>query len=215
VRSILENAGRHRALLATLILAGLRVSELCSLRWRAIDLAKGRLTVEESKTEAGEGRHVDLTPMLLGELKLHRAPNPDAGRDDLVFPTASGQKRDRHNVRSRILLPTIARANKARAKAELPPIQEGITNHTCRRTFASLLYEAEASPAYVMDQMGHTSASLALQVYAKKMNRQRETGSRVDALIGAEFGQQNGSNGDATAVPLSVEETPGSGIPLP
>ena len=33
-----------------------------------------------------------------------------------------------------------------------------MTNHTLRRTFAALLYEAGASPAYVMSQMGHTSA---------------------------------------------------------
>jgi integrase len=46
-------------------------------------------------------------------------------------------------------------------------IQEGVTNHTLRRTFDSLLYEAGASPAYVMAQMGHTSSPLALEVYAK------------------------------------------------
>ncbi|MFL5962090.1 MAG: site-specific integrase [Gaiellaceae bacterium] len=40
----------------------------------------------------------------------------------------------------------------------MPPIAERVTNHTLRRTFASLLYEAGASPAYVMSQMGHTSA---------------------------------------------------------
>jgi integrase len=68
VRSPLDAAGRHRALIATLILAGLRVSELCELRWRAVDLARGKLTVEESKTDAGTGRKVELTPMLLDEL---------------------------------------------------------------------------------------------------------------------------------------------------
>jgi integrase len=34
-----------------------------------------------------------------------------------------------------------------------------VTNHTLRRTFASLLHEAGASPAYGMSQMGHTSAA--------------------------------------------------------
>ena len=54
------------------------------------------------------------------------------------------------------------------------PIGAGRT-HSLRRTFASLLYEAGASPAYVMSQMGHTSASLALEVYAKKMARATAT----------------------------------------
>ena len=44
------------------------------------------------------------------------------------------------------LRPAIKAANEKRAKKELPPIQQGVTNHTLRRTFASLLYEAGASP---------------------------------------------------------------------
>jgi hypothetical protein len=38
------------------------------------------------------------------------------------------------------------------------------------------LDEAGASPAYVMAQVGHTSSALALEVYAKNMERQRDTG---------------------------------------
>jgi integrase len=78
-------------MLATMTLAALRVSEATGLRWRAVDTAKGTLTVEESKTEAGEGRKVDLTPMLREVLTLHRANSANAGPDDLVFPTSTGQ----------------------------------------------------------------------------------------------------------------------------
>lgn len=70
-----------------------------------------------------------------------------------------------------------------------------MTSHTLSRTFASLLYEAGASPAYVMSQMGHTSSALALEVYARKLERQRDTGDRMDALVrGAEWAQ-TGTNG--------------------
>ncbi len=34
-----------------------------------------------------------------------------------------------------------------------------------------------------MAQMGHTDASLALEVYAKVMERKRDTGERMDALL--------------------------------
>jgi hypothetical protein len=34
-----------------------------------------------------------------------------------------------------------------------------------------------------MAQMGHTDAKMALEVYARKMNRTRETGTRLDALV--------------------------------
>jgi len=42
-----------------------------------------------------------------------------------------------------------------------------VTNHSLRRPFCALLYEAGATPASVMAQMGHTDASLALKVYSK------------------------------------------------
>jgi integrase len=89
----------------------------------------------------------------------------------------------RANVSNRILAQTIERANTERAAVGLPPIQDGVTNHSLRRTFASLLYEAGASPTYVMSQMGHSSSSLALEVYARKMQRARDTGARMDALL--------------------------------
>jgi len=181
VRSLLDAADGYRRELATLTLAGLRISELGGLRWRAIDLARGTLTVEESKTEAGEGRKIELTPYLLSELKLHRVEHSDAAADELVFPTSKGQQRNRSNSRCR-LRTIVKRANIARAKRELLPIAH-VTNHTLRRTFASLMYEAGAQPTDVMDQMGHKSSKLALEVYAKRMSRKRDTGARMDALV--------------------------------
>jgi integrase len=206
IRSLLDAAGDHRALLATMILTGLRVSELCALRWRSVDLAKGNLTVEASKTEAGEGRTIDLTPLLREELTLHKAANPDADHDGLVFPTVRGTQRNRNNVRNRILLPTLDRANVARAKAGLPPIPH-VTNHTLRRTFASVLYDAGATPTDVMAQMGHTSAALALEVYAKKMKRSSDTAKRMDENL--EWAA-TGSKTPEGLIVLSSEETVGA-----
>lgn len=165
-----------------MVLAGLRVGELAGLRWRSVDLAGGKLAIEASKTDAGR-RVVDVSPWLLEELKLHRAKARYDGSDDYAFATRNGTARERSNITRQILRPAIDVGSKARAKAGLPPIASGITNHTLRRTFASLLYEAGASPAYVMSQMGHTSSALALEVYARKMERQRDTGERMDALV--------------------------------
>jgi len=58
-----------------------------------------------------------------------------------------------------------------------------------------------------MAQMGHTSSALALEVYARKMERQRETGARMDALIrGADWAQM-GTNGAVDEASLPVERT--------
>ena len=54
----------------------------------------------------------------------------------------------------------------------------------------------------MMSMMGHRSSGLALDIYARKMTRSRDTGTRLDALVrGAEWAQ-------ATAfVPIDEELT--------
>ena len=55
VRSLLDAAKGGRAMIGMMVLAGTRVSETCAVRWGAVDLTCGRLTIVESKTErAGE-----------------------------------------------------------------------------------------------------------------------------------------------------------------
>lgn len=213
LRSLLDAVGPHRPLLATIVFTGLRIGELCALRWRDVHLASSRLQVQDSKTDAGV-RVVDVSPDLLGELKAHKQTSRPGSDDELVFTTRNGTPRDRHNVRARVLLPALKRANKQRAKQGLPAIQDGITNHTLRRTYCSLLYEAGASPAYVQGQMGHESAALALEVYARMMKRDRDTGERMDALVrGADWAQMGTSAADI-AESLPTMDTVEAGIPL-
>jgi integrase len=140
VQALIAAAGKYQPLIATMILAGLRVGELSSLRWRHVDLAGGKLAVADSKTDAGR-RVVDVMPMLLDELKLHRADSERTGPDDLVFGTNRGTTRNRSNITRRILQPALERANAELAKVGRTPI-EGVTNHSLRRTFCALMYEA-------------------------------------------------------------------------
>jgi integrase len=175
---------------------------LAQLRWRDVDLARGKLRVAESKTDAGR-RTVDLSPWLTDELGTHKAKGTHIEPNDLVFGTRNRTKRNRSNITRQILSPAIERANAKLGEAELPPI-EGVTNHSLRRTFMSLLYEAGASPAYVMAQAGHESAAMALEVYAKVMERKRETGARMDELVrGADWARM-GTNGDSEVLPVAV-----------
>jgi integrase len=204
VRALLKAAGKHRALLATMILAGLRVGELSGLRWRDVDLVAGTLRVQDAKTDAGD-RVVDLSPMLRDELMEHAAAS-DYGSQDLVFGTSNGTERNRSNVTRQILQPAIERANVALEAEGRNPV-EGATNHSLRRTFCALLYEAGATPAYVMAQMGHTDASLALEVYSKVMERKRDTGARMDALVRGADWAPTGTSGAGEVGPLSSEAT--------
>jgi hypothetical protein len=63
------------------------------------------------------------------------------------------------------------------------------------------MYEAGATPAYVMAQMGHTDASLALEIYSKAMERKRDTGARIDALVKGADWAQTGTNSGFDALP--------------
>ena len=151
-------------------------------------------------------RTVDLSPDLRDEFAALKAKVATTEPDGLVFHTREGRQRYRHNVRANVLAGTIKKKNAKLAKEGRPPIESGVTNHTLRRTFASLLFEAGASPAYVMGKMGHTSSSLALEVYARMMSRDRDTGTRVDALVRGADWARTGTSDDARAIDADVAE---------
>jgi integrase len=96
-------------MLGTMALAGPRVGEVCTLRWRDVKLASSQLRVADAKTDAGV-RTVDLSPALLDELKAHRQRTAPASDDELVFMTRAGTPRDCHNVPARVLRPRMCRA---------------------------------------------------------------------------------------------------------
>jgi integrase len=191
----------RRAMLATLTFAGLRIGELCALRWRDIDLAGGWLHVGESKTDAGR-RRVKIRGALRDELLAVRARRP-IEQEGFVFPTRTGGRQGPDNVRSRVLGGALTRANKNLAEDELPPLPGKITPHSLRRTFCSLLYALGEDPGVVMDEMGHTDPGLALRVYRQAMRRGEDEKAALRALIeGADWANM-GERADSGA---SVEQ---------
>src|SRR5215217_2393041 len=90
----------------------------------------------------------------------------------------------RTNVASR-LRRAVRRANEALEREGFTPISEGLTPHSLRRTFASLLPLRGGDPAYVMEQLGHTDPKLALRMYAKALGdrRRRGQGTRLSGVL--------------------------------
>ena len=174
--SLLEAAecryyGRGRPLLSVLAGAGLRIGEVLVLERRDVNLARGTLTVRQSKTEAGV-RTVDLTPALREELALWLDQSPEADPTDLVFRTNNGRTDDRHNV-ARMLTRAIRRSRLVQLGIE--PIDK-VSPHGLRRTFASLRTAAGDDPVYIASQIGHTDVTFTLTVYAQAVkHRQRLT----------------------------------------
>ena len=73
-----------RVVFLTLILTGVRRSELQRLRWGDVDLLEGVLRVRDSKTEDGI-RSVALPSRLASELVEHYKRSSFKGADELVF----------------------------------------------------------------------------------------------------------------------------------
>ena len=162
--------GPRRAVIATLALTGLRVSELCALERHDVDVARARISVRDAKTDAGV-RTVDIRPRLLTELTAYREAQAGAVIDAPAFPTAAGTRRDRNNVSGRVITPVVKRANELRAKRDQPPITIAVTPHTFRRTYITFMLAAGFDVPYVQDQVGHTDPITTLGIYARVIRR--------------------------------------------
>ena len=73
-----------RVAFLTLVLTGIRRSELQALRWRDVNLVENVLRVRDSKTEEGV-RAIALPKTLAEELWQHRRRSPFNGDEELVF----------------------------------------------------------------------------------------------------------------------------------
>jgi integrase len=174
----------RRALVATLGCAGLRVSEVAGLDVADIDLAHRKIRVRDAKTDAGI-RDVDITDRLVGELRAYLSTRAGDPPDAPAFPTRTGKRRDKDNIRNRVLAPAFRRANELRARRGLPPIDAHVTPHTLRRTYISIMLSAGAEIPYVQDQVGHADPALTLKIYAlvlKRRNR-RQFAAAFDRLL--------------------------------
>ena len=87
------------------------------------------------------------------------------------------------NIRNRVLANAVQRANERLAERREPPLPEGLTPHSLRRTFASVLYAIGEAAPVVMQEMGHTHPALALRIYASAMRREEDENERLRALV--------------------------------
>jgi integrase len=199
--------GVRRAIIATLGLAGPRVSELCLLDNVDVDLAKARLHIRDAKTEAGV-RPVDIHPRLLDELTSYRGHRAGAPADAPAFPTRHGTRQNKDNIRQHVVEPAVALANKLRAERGEPPIRTHVTPHALRRTYVSYAITAGFDIPYVQAQVGHVDPKMTLAVYAKVMRRpdRGELQVEIRSLLGVDRPRAQGPS--ETVVTRSQGPTP-------
>jgi len=125
-----------------------------------------------------------------------------------VFATSTGGSLSYSAVRNRILKPAVEHADKALAEHDGGQLASGLTPHSLRRTFASILVALGEDPAYVMAQMGHTDPSLTLRVYAQQMRRRDGERDRLRALVNGDEWVPSGANAPNAARTTITTTTP-------
>jgi integrase len=154
-----------------------------------VDLASGRLRVRGTKTDAAD-RTVELLPALRDELASYAADRRSSERDARVFTSGRGGRISESNVRNRGLTPAVEKANEQLSRRGDDPLRAGLTPHSLRRTFASILVALGRDLAVVMRQMGHTTPHMTLGVYAAAMDWADGERERLRALVeGAKCGR--------------------------
>src|SRR5207245_6876121 len=127
----------RRAIIAMLGLAGPRASECCALDLRDVDLANRRLAIRGTKTDVDE-RKAWIVDFLRDELLRYKHETGLSAPYGPLYPTSTGKRRTKDNLRQRVLPAVVREANRVRIERGAPPISEEITPHTLRRTFISL-----------------------------------------------------------------------------
>lgn len=174
---------RFYPLFLTFARTGLRHGEALALQWGDLDWTAKRMRVSRQwhrgkivELKSGQQGFVDVSPQLAATLKATR---PGHARDsDLCFPSEEGTPINPSNLRTRVWLLLLA-------KAELPVIRI----HDLRHTFATHLLESGADLLYVQRQLRHHSVEITQRFYGHVQHGYRRDVDKLDLPRGTEGAQ--------------------------
>jgi integrase len=162
---------KYKTLFRLAIMSGVRQGELLGLKWSDVDWENSQIHIQRTfnnqawyvpKTKTSN-RKIDIGPKMMGLLKkwkLASLPN----NLNLVFPNESGNPINHNNMVNRHFNPALKTAKLAR-----------IRFNEMRHTLASLLIAQGENPKYIQKQMGPSSPTVTLNIYAhlmKKVNQE-------------------------------------------
>ena len=137
--------------------SGLRLGELCALKWKDVDLTTGVVTVRSDavhRTKSGEERVVQVSPQAAAVLRAWHGRDRPAGQDFVFHGPASRQLS--YALTSRLF-------RKYRQLAGLP---EGLTFHSLRKTYGTVLASAGVPLRTVQKMLGHADITITARIYA-------------------------------------------------
>ena len=143
------HSGRKNRLIVELMLtAGLRVSEVCNLRWADLRYRESKLLVKQGKGK--KDRNLFIPESLMARLKVFKENSPDS---PYVFATRTGQPLDRSNLNVMV-----------KKYAKKAGIEKNVYNHLLRHTALTDLYSATKDIRKVQAIAGHSSIQTT-QIY--------------------------------------------------
>jgi integrase/recombinase XerD len=147
-----KSVSRDIAVLELLFATGLRVSELCSVESRNIDLRDGFVKVQG---KGSRERIVFITnhETLSALRQYKKAFSSEIEKTGYFFINRLGRKLSEQSVRTMI-----------RCYAEKAKINEHITPHMLRHSFATLMLEEDVDIRYIQSILGHSSITTT-QIY--------------------------------------------------
>jgi integrase len=172
---------KYRILFALAIFTGARQGELLGLKWEDLDWANSQIHFKRTFNKgrffdpktAKSYRSVTLPPMVLDLLEKWKEV---CSGSDLVFPNRNGNPINYSNMMNRHYKPALKAAG-------LP----GIRFHDLRHTYASIRLDQGNSVVEVSEDLGHSTPTVTLNVYAHKVKRiNMESALRLESTV---FGQ--------------------------
>lgn len=182
VRSLLTDGlqdDEERRFFTVAFFSGLRPGEEIGLQWDDVDWQRKLLAVRRTVNRFGTGptktvesrRDVQMLPVVEQALRAQRPSSQLRGA--WIFPNRDGGPLDLTNLRERVWRPALRRAK-----------LRGRPMYQTRHTFATLMLGAGEAPAWVAQQLGHTSAEMVFRRYSKFIpNLTRQDGSAASRWL--------------------------------
>ncbi len=160
---LLESDPRNHAILHTLYAAGLRVSELCNLRWRHVIRRSDGVQLDIMSGKGDKQRHVLLSESSWTVLSAIREGASDA---DFVFQSRQEVSREGYYKGTRLDTSTIFLIVRHAAKQAGVPNWFEVSPHWLRHCHGSHAIDRKAPLTVVRDTLGHSNIAVTNE-YAK------------------------------------------------
>jgi integrase/recombinase XerD len=169
---VLEQDTRNHAILHVLYAAGLRVSELCNLRWRHVIRRSNGVQLDIMSGKGDKQRHVLLPE---GSWNLLSAIREEAADTDFVFRSRQEVSREGYYKGTRLDTTTIFRIVREAAKRAGVPNWYEVSPHWLRHCHGSHAIDHQAPLTVVRDTLGHSNIAVTNE-YAKARPDQSSSG---------------------------------------